>query len=123
MPYVARGYSGTKGRPQLQKDILAMRDKAKRKKRLEANVAENQRRIKQGKKARTISEREIDKSLDRFRSTDEKVRRIQKRAADLRVKANQVERSKTGNKKAAATYRQAAKELLQRIPALRAKGK
>lgn len=119
--YVAKGWSGTKERPKLQKDILALKHKAEQKKKLEITVADNQKRIKQGKKSRRISEREADRFISKFRSPILKIRQIQGRAADLRVKANKAQ--ETGNKKAAATYRQAAKELLERIPALRAKGK
>lgn len=106
MAHAGRGTSGLKGRPKLQKDIAALGDKAKREKRLEENVANNQRRIKRGKKARTIAE--------------QSVAQIQQRAANLRVKANAVARK--GLRSQAYTYRRAARELLRRIPAMR-KGK
>lgn len=112
--YVAKGWSGTKGRRKLRKDILALSDEAK-KKRLEANVKENQKRIKVGKKARTISDRDLDKFESKFRTSKQKIRRLQARAADYRAKANEVAENKT----AAAAYRQAAKEALKRAAALK----
>lgn len=113
------GAPGLRGRPKLKKDVV----EALRKKKLEANVARNQRRIKQGKKARSLSEREKESLLRQVRSPAQRIRHIQARAAKLRQRATAVEKSKTGNKRAAATYRQAARELLQQIPALQKKGK
>jgi Arc/MetJ-type ribon-helix-helix transcriptional regulator len=121
--YMAQGYEGTKHRPGLRKDLSAMTDEAKRKKRLETTVADNQKRIKQGKKSRTISQRDVDRFMSQFRSPAQKIRQLQGRAAKMLGKAKEVEHSKTGNKAAAATYRQVAKELLARIPALRKKKK
>lgn len=113
------GASGLRGRPGLKKDVI----EALRKKKFEANVARNQKRIKQGKKARSLSEREKAKLLHTIQSPARRIRELQARATELRQRATAVEKSKTGNKRAAATYRQAARELLQRIPALKAKAK
>jgi len=84
---------------------MALSDEAK-KKRLEKRVAKTQKRIRQGKK-----------KAPPILSDRKKIDLIQRRAAKLYAKAKDVERSKTGNVKAAATYRQAAKEMLERIPA------
>ena len=113
------GAPGLRGRPELKKDVI----ETLRKKKLEANVARNQRRVKQGLKPQTLSEREKKSLLSTIRSPERKIRDLQLRAAKLRQRATAVEKSKTGNKRAAATYRQAARELLQRIPALQKKGK
>ncbi len=113
------GWERTRGRPILRKDLRAMTDKAKRKRKFEANVAENQRRVRRGKKARTLTERDLDK----FRSRSHRIRRLQAKAADMRVKAKEVERSKTGNVKAAATYRRTAAEYLKQAAALRPRKK
>ncbi len=96
-----------------------MRDKAKRKRKFEASVADNQKRVKQGKKARSMSEREANTP----RTKAQEVRRLQEKAAEMRDKANAVDRSGTGNKKAAATYRQVAEEYLKRAVKIRARKK
>lgn len=119
--HMGAGWSGTRGRPKLQKDLIELADKAKRRKKLERTVSENQKRQKQGKPARTISERDANKIVDKYRSSTQKIRRLQAKAADMRDRANKVDRSGTGNKKAAATYRQVAKEYLKRAAALRGK--
>ena len=119
--YKAQGYSGLKGRPATRGDVDKMTDKERRRKKLERVVGENKKRLKEGKGARTISEHEADKVVDKFRSTEQKIRRLQGRVADMRGRAVDVERSGTGNVKAAATYRQVAKELKKRISALRGK--
>ena len=74
------GWSGTKGRPQLQKDLIAMKDRAK------------------------------------------DVRLLKVKAVEMEKRAKEVERSGTGNVKAAATYRRTAKLYLERA-ASRAKGR
>lgn len=118
--YMGRGYSGTKGRPQLQKDLARMSDSAKRK-RLEQTTADNLKRVQTGKSARSVSQYEREKFQRRTQSVARQIRTYQAKVADLREKAARVERSGTGNQKAAATYRQAAEEYLQKIKKLRAK--
>lgn len=113
------GTIGLRKSPKLAEDVRA----ALREKKLEAKVAKKQRQIRRGKKTRPLSERAKKRLVRSVQSPARRIRDIQARAADLRERANKVERSKTGNKRAAATYRQAARELLARIPALRVKGK
>ena len=115
--YVGRGFSGTKGRSQLRKDVLAKRDSAK--KEPEKKAADKPRKA-QSVKPSAATKKSVEKRLDKSRSSAQKIRRIQGRVADLRTRAKTAVRG--GHKRAASAYRQAAQELLQRIPALR-KGK
>ena len=117
--YAGIGATGLRKSPRMAADVRA----ALREKKLEAKVAKKQKQIRRGQKVRPISERAKKRLVRSIQSPARRIRDIQARAADLRERAKKVERSKTGNKRAAATYRQAASELLARIPALRAKGK
>jgi len=90
-------------------------DEAKREKEFEAKVAARQKQIREGKK---LSAQEIEKVLT---SRLSKVRRLQLKAAEMREKAKEVERSGTGNVKAAATYRRAATEYLKQVETLQKK--
>ncbi len=121
---IGYGEAGLKNRPKLTKDILALRDKAKRKRKaaqrdkdVTANTASNIKRVKAGKKPRTLSERDLDK----FRSPYHRKRRLQIKAAEMRAKADEVDRSGTGNKKAAATFRRAATEYIKQANAVKVK--
>lgn len=117
---MGRGWSGTRGRSQLQKDLAGMSDSAKRK-RLEQTTTDNLKRLKTGKPARSVSQHQADKLVRMTQSVDRQIRGYQAKVAELREKAAAVERSGTGNQKAAATYRQAAEEYRHKIKALRAK--
>jgi len=130
--YMSHGFkTATKHAPKLRAELAAMSDKAKRRKRLaakakeknklEANVAENQKRIKRGKRARTIAQRDADRLIDAFRSKEQKARRLVAYAAKMNFKAGEVERSGTGNVKAAATYRRVARGYMKQAAALRGK--
>lgn len=101
--FVGHGAGAVKGTKKLRSEILDMSDAAKREKRLEETVAAKQKQIRQRPKPRSASRRPPKQS----------VRQIQARVADLRDRANKAARG--GHKRAAATYRQAAQELLQRI--------
>ncbi len=101
--FAGRGAGAVKGTKKLQSEIVGMSDSAKRERRLEKQVAAKQKQIRQGRTARPASKRPPKQS----------VRQIQARVADLRDRANTAERG--GHKRAAATYRQAAQVLLQRI--------
>ena len=90
-------------------------------KRVENNVKRNQQRIKSGKKARSLTEAEMDREIAKSGTTAQKIKRWQSKAAEMRAKAKEVERSGTGNEKAVATYRKTAKEYLKRVTALKGK--
>ncbi len=117
MANVGRGKKGLKGLKRLPDDIQGLSDEAKRKRRLEKTVADKQRRIKAGNTVRRVSEREKDK----FRHKTDVVRRLQRKAANLRASAKEVDRSGTGNKKAAATFRRAADLYLERVKKVRSR--
>ncbi len=106
-----QGYGGLRKGGQLQKDIDALSDTAKRKKRRAAQSAKTKKKL--------AAAFPPDESY-RLPETDmDRVSRWQIKAADLRKKAKDVRRS--GNKKAAATYEQTATEYLARVRRLRAK--
>ena len=103
--------------------------KAKRRKRrasaatakLETSVKDNKTRQKQGKKPRTIAGAAADKLVDSFRSNTLKAKRLEGQGARMLAKARKVDESGTGNKKAAATYRQTAEGYRKQAEALRRK--
>ena len=115
--YVAQGLSGTKGRPRLRKDILAMRDEKK----LEGKVAAKQKQIRRESKAPRSSRLTVEGIMAPTRSRQQKIRRLRVKAAQMRNKARKVDESKTGNVKAAATYRRVAAEYLKQAAALQGK--
>jgi len=116
--FAGRGAHAVKDTSVLADDLIGMSDEEKRRKRqeeTEANVSRNQKRIKAGKKAVSLTEHD----LDQFRSRKQKLRRQQTAAAKARTSAAEVERSGTGNKAAAATYREVARIRLAKAAALR----
>ncbi len=123
--FAGRGASAIAKTKKLKSDVRKLSDPERRKRRqekvLEASTADNIRRAKAGKKSRSVSQRAKDKLTELAATPKQRIRLIQGRAAVLREKASAVERSGTGNKKAAATFRQAATELLARIPKMRGK--
>ena len=112
---------GRRGGP----DVAAMSDTAKaaRKKKLEDNTRENLKRVKRGKKPRTIAGASAEKVLSHFRTPLERSKRLQAQAAKMSLKAKEVEASGTGNVRAAATYRKTAKGYLKQAQAVLKKGK
>ena len=120
--YAGRGAQAVRGKDKAA--IIKISDAEKRKRRekaLEDSTADNIRRARAGKKSRSVSERAKAKLTQLASTPAQRIKHVQARAATLREKANAVDRSGTGNKAAAATYRQAAKELLARIPKMRGK--
>ena len=101
--YAGRGAQAAKSKSD-QRAIIALSDKEK----LEKKVAAKQKAMRDKDSSSWKAAKRS--AAKRARKTPEN---IQKRAADLRAKAQAV--SKT-NKRAAETYRQAARELLARIP-------
>ena len=101
--YIGRGAAGLKGRKKLQEDIRALSDPAKREKALERKVAKKQMVIRRKGKPQPAKREPM--------SPEQKIRT---RAMILRLRAFKAE--KGGYKRAAATYRQAARELLKRGP-------
>lgn len=117
--YAGIGGGGVKKGSQLAADIIAMSDPAKRAKKLEETVTAKQKAMRdKGRKPRSITKLRAERLLESAKPVGAKITNLQKRAAALRLKAQAV--SKT-NKRAAETYRQAATELLARIPAMRKK--
>ena len=86
--YIGRGFSGLRSKSD-REAILKKRDKAKREKEREVTVADNQKRQKQGKKARTTAQRKGKVS----EST-----RLLNKASELNKKATAAIRGKTGTK-------------------------
>lgn len=107
MANAGRGQVGLRKGSQIGKEVQALSDEAKRRKRLEANVAAGQKRIRQGKKVKPALSKTVQ------------IRQIQQRASRLRARASKAE--KAGHKKAATIYREGATKILQRASALRAK--
>ncbi len=112
--YAGLAGKGVKKGSKLAGEIVGMSDAAKREAALEKQVAAKQKAMRTKKKG--MSTRTAAKQVAKFDTPELKAKKIRGRAADLREKANAVDRSKTGNKRAAETYRQAARELLARIP-------
>ena len=108
--YAGRGGQAIPKGSKLARDISALSDEEK----LEKQVAAKQKVMRDKKKG--MSTRTAAKQVEKFDTSELKIKKLRGRAADLREKANAVDRSKTGNKRAAETYRQAARELLARIP-------
>lgn len=105
--YAGRGAQAVPKGSKLGKDIIALSDEEK----LEKKVAAKQKAIRQKDSSSWGAAKKF--AAKKKKKTPGN---IQKRAADLRAKAQAVETSGTGNKRAAETYRQAARELLARIP-------
>jgi hypothetical protein len=105
--YIATGWAGTRGRKTLQEDLRAMSDTAKRKRATttEQKVATKQRQIRNNRRVETIGL---------------KMARYASKAVELREEAEKVEKSGTGNVKAAQTYRKAADEYVKKWRELQA---
>ena len=116
--------TATEHSPRLRADIVSLSDKAKKKRKrksLEEKVAAKQRAIR--KRDRQPASAAVKRGVMSMRSIDRQIREKQARVAELRLKARAVERSGTGNVKAAATYRKAASVVMQQIAALRKRRK
>jgi len=76
--HIGHGASGLKGRKQLTKEVLALRDKKKKEQEFEKNVAENIRRAKKGKKARTLKRALKEAALGPITSVAKKIMKRKK---------------------------------------------
>lgn len=117
--YMARGWSGVKRGSQLEKDLAQLSDREKKQK-LAETTKDNFRRVEKGEKPRSVRQYEADNLMRQIETAQQKIRRYQAKAAELREKAAEVERSGTGNTGAADTYRKAAEEYLARVRDLQA---
>lgn len=98
-----------------ERDILAIRDKEKR---ARAAARKAAAKPKPAPKPTTGTP-----TLDKMMARRPSIRSLQQRIVRMRLRAMEVERSKTGNKKAAATYRRVADELAKRLKAFKKPGK
>jgi len=124
------GASGVPRGGQLETDLLALSDPAKRiaetrQAAVNANAAQNLAELKKGEAAqfKSLDDRMMAELIKRTQPTLEKdrtgyIKMLQLRAAELRTKAQDVKTSKTGNIQAEKTYQQAADLLMQRVIAL-----
>ncbi len=107
--------SGLRGRDKLKADLTArfLKHEKKEETDLEATVKDNQERQKSGQKARTTAVRKTDADLAKGKTPLSRRARAVSKAASLRKQATAA--AKTGNKKAAATFRQAADLYIARL--------
>ncbi|MCK5612651.1 hypothetical protein KAR91_62845 [Candidatus Pacearchaeota archaeon] len=112
--YAGRGAQAVKRGSQLEKDVTALSDKEK----LEKKVAAKQKAIRdKGSSAWKAAQKSTAKRKSaKKKKTENTPKALRARAKGMRNRAKAVEASGTGNKRAAETYRQAARELLARIP-------
>ena len=114
MARVGRGAPGLRKGSQMEIDIQAMSDIAKqrRRKSMVSNVAENQKRQRQGKKPRTIPERDVDRLVTRHGTKKAKLLNLQRRIQKANAEAKRV--GAASNKIAADTWRRVASEAQKR---------
>lgn len=117
--YAGRGGGSVARTTQMKADVIGMSDEAKREKAFVENVRENQKRIKTGKKPRTISRVNAERLLQAARTPESRARHFEEYAARMRDAAKKVDASGTGNKAAAARYRLVAKGYIKRAAAAR----
>lgn len=109
--YKAWGYAGTQDRPKLQEDLDAMTDEEKRR-RAEENAAPRLREAFTPDETPAMSAtpaeiHAIVGNADRARGAA-----LRAQADEMLAKANEIDRSGTGNMRAGATYRYIAAKLL-----------
>ena len=114
--YAGRGGQAVPKGSTLAGDISALSDKEK----LEKKVAAKQKAMRakdKGESSYEAGQRHAKKRASAKKKKAENTpNALRKRAKGMINRAKAVDASKTGNKRAAETYRQAARELLARIP-------
>ena len=122
-----RATAGTSG--QMRKDILALRDSAKkvattRPAAIEANAAQNLKALDSQKAAemKSLNEQAAEQVLNRFRNSDQqlraKINELSTRIQEMQKHAKDIEKSGTGNTVARDTYLKVAALLQQQLNAL-----
>jgi len=124
------GASGVPRGGQLETDLLALSDPAKkiantRKAAVEANAAKNLKMLGEGQamRAKSLNDQAADFVMNMLKPNAERdpdgyMRDLELRIADMETKAKAVKASKSGNVEAEQTYQQVAEVLRKRLQAM-----